>query len=198
MSLSEELVEKLPLLPLLVYMIDLYDPYGKSHSERVARLSVRLAKKYGYESLMEIELSALLHDIGKIGIPESIRRLPGKYTESEHILMQQHSVLGERLLRMIENGRVQEIILINVRHHHENWSGTGYPDNLRGEAIPLGSRIIRICDYYDALTNVRGYGNSRSHRRALEEMQEEDERLHLFDPALFQLFMGKNFWRKEE
>lgn len=194
MTLSLELLKRLPLLPLMVYVIDLYDPYGKEHSTRVAVLSVRLACFSGFDDTKDIELSALLHDIGKIGIPEYLRRLPGKYTEAERVLMQQHADLGEQLLRRVQNGSVSENIILSVKHHHEDWNGTGYPDNLKGESIPLGARIIRLADYYDAVTHVRGYALSKTHTEAIQMMKQDQEARKIFDPALFQIFLSDEFW----
>lgn len=192
------LTRKLPLLPLLVYIIDLYDPYGKAHSRRVAELAGRLAKAYHYQDVSEIELSALLHDVGKIGIPESIRRLSGKFTDAERLLMQQHPQIGERLLTMVIDGVVSQIVIDNVRHHHENWDGSGYPDNLKSDAIPLGSRIVRICDSYDAITHVRGYAQPRTHAEALTEMRSEQALRTVYDPELFKIFMDDSFWLRND
>lgn len=189
------LSKKLPLLPLLVYLADLGDPYGADHSKRVAGLCSKLGKACGYVKTEELELSAMLHDIGKIGIPEFIRRLPGKYTDIERLVMQQHSVMGEKLLRLVQNGTIDSVVISNVRHHHEDWGGTGYPDGLKGEAIPLGARIIRIVDYYDAITNVRGYVNRMSHEDAVRMLREEQDKKRVFDPKLFEIFTSDEFWR---
>lgn len=179
-------------LPLLTAIIGDLDPYGVGHSERVTRLSMQLARRAGFKDntleMDEIELASLMHDIGKIGIPESIRRMPGEYTFAERIIMKQHTLIGVQYLEKA-NGTISARVKLYVMHHHENWGGTGYPDRLRGEAIPLGARIIRICDTFDALTHERGYRRAKADKDAVQEMIDEQVRQPWADPNLFRLFL---------
>jgi putative nucleotidyltransferase with HDIG domain len=179
-------------LPLLTSIIGTLDPYGVGHSERVARLAMQLARKAGVKDntteMDEIELSALMHDIGKIGIPESIRRMPGEYTFAERIIMKQHPIIGVEFLEKA-NGSISLNVKKDVKHHHEDWGGTGYPDRLQEDAIPFGARLLRICDFYDALTHQRGYRSPFPKETALQIMIDEQIRQVWADPNLFRLFM---------
>lgn len=179
-------------LPLLTSIIGTLDPYGIGHSERVTRLSMQLARRAGMKDntteMDELELSSLLHDIGKIGIPESIRRMPGEYTFAERILMKQHPLIGVEFLEKA-NGSISPNVKKYVLHHHEDWGGTGYPDRLQGNDIPFGSRIIRICDFFDAMTHERGYKAPQSKSEAIRLMTDEQIRQVWADPDLLRLFM---------
>lgn len=185
--------EATSLLPLLQYIIGMYDPYGVGHSARVKALCVKLAGLYGIGTstklMRDLETAADLHDIGKIGIPENIRRQPGPYLAAERMLMEQHPIIGEKLLRKASNGYVNDQVCLIVRHHHEDWSGQGYPDGLKDDAIPIGSRIIRICDFYDALTNVRGYQSAMSKGDALQFLTDRQIQIVWADPELLRLFL---------
>jgi HD-GYP domain-containing protein (c-di-GMP phosphodiesterase class II) len=138
--------------------VDAKDGYTHRHSERVAALSRRLAAEIGEgpDVQAHVELSALLHDVGKIAVPDSILNKPGKLEPEEFAAMKEHPVHGARILANIQSPLVIAI-LPGVRHHHERWDGTGYPDGLAGEAIPLLGRIIGVADFVDALTSTRSY-----------------------------------------
>jgi putative nucleotidyltransferase with HDIG domain len=120
------------------------------------------------EEIQDIRWGALLHDIGKIGVPDGILRKPGALTDEEWGTMRQHPVIGEQILLPVE--RMQGVARI-VRHHHEKWDGTGYPDGLRGEAIPLGARILAAVDAYGAITDERPYKQARSHEDGIHELR---------------------------
>lgn len=179
-------------LPLLTSIIGALDPYGVGHSERVTRLAMQLARKIGIKDntteMDELELAGLMHDIGKIGIPESIRRMPGEYTFAERVIMRQHSIIGIEFLEKA-NGSISPNVKSYVKHHHEDWGGTGYPDRLRETAIPIGARLIRIADFYDAITHQRGYRPPYSRGEALQLMVDEQIRQPWADPELFRLFL---------
>ncbi|HEY7475967.1 MAG TPA: HD domain-containing phosphohydrolase [Vicinamibacterales bacterium] len=138
--------------------VDAKDGYTHRHSERVAALSRRLAAEIGEGPDLQghVELSALLHDVGKIAVPDSILNKPGKLEPEEFAAMKEHPVHGARILANIQSPLVIAI-LPGVRHHHERWDGTGYPDGLAGVAIPLLGRIIGVADFVDALTSARSY-----------------------------------------
>jgi HD-GYP domain-containing protein (c-di-GMP phosphodiesterase class II) len=116
-----------------------------------------------------VELGAVLHDIGKVRVPESILNKTGKLTDEEWEVMRTHPEVGEHILRPIQS---LNAILPIVRHHHERWDGTGYPDKLAGRAIPLGARIVSVCDAYRAMTEDRPYRAALSNQEARKELHE--------------------------
>lgn len=138
--------------------IDAKDPYTCGHSDRVARIAVRLARELGYDGqqLNTVYMAGLLHDIGKIGVQESVLRKPGRLTDEEYAHIRSHPELGYRILRDI---RQLAEILPAVLHHHEQWDGSGYPNRLAGEEIPRIARIMAVADAYDAMTSDRPYRN---------------------------------------
>jgi response regulator RpfG family c-di-GMP phosphodiesterase len=138
----------------LAAAIDARDPYTRGHSEQVARYVVRLAETLGYAPpwVERLRYAALLHDVGKIAIPDAVLLKSTRLSRSEFELMQQHSVIGANIVASVFTN-VSRI----VRHHHETWEGTGYPDGLAGEAIPLESRMIAVADAFDAMTSDRAY-----------------------------------------
>ena len=145
------------------------DSYAGGHSESVVDLTAHVAAALGLDAteIRYIRSAALLHDIGKVGIPDEILHKSGPLDEEELKIMRQHPAIGERILRAIPGmGAVARI----VRHEHERWDGTGYPDRLSGEAIPIGARIILVCDAYHAMTSDRPYRAALSHPMAMSEL----------------------------
>jgi len=153
----------------LASAIDAKDEYTRHHSTRVTDFTLKIAAKMGFseKELGELELAAVLHDVGKIGVPESILNKPGKLTNEEFKIIQEHPVRGEAILSPVielkEIGRI-------VRAHHERYDGKGYPDKLKGREIPLGARIMSIADTYDSITSERPYRKAASHRYAVKEI----------------------------
>ena len=149
--------------------VDARDPYTAGHSERVAAISSKIAKKLGVtkKELAQIELAAHFHDIGKIGVPDSILLKPGKLTEMELNVIKEHPGIGTNILSNIEFLKDSLPIIL---HHHENYDGGGYPYGIRGTEIPVGSRIISIADTYDAMTSDRPYRKALSHEEAIQEI----------------------------
>ncbi len=143
--------------------IDAKDGYTHRHSERVAALASRIAAEMGLGADHQelAELSALLHDVGKIAVPDSILNKPGRLTPEEFAEMRKHPVHGAQILSNIQSPLV-EAVLPGVRYHHERWDGTGYPEGLRGDAIPLLGRLLGVADFLDALTSVRTYHAAKS------------------------------------
>jgi putative nucleotidyltransferase with HDIG domain len=140
----------------LVRAVEAKDPYTRRHSEQVAHYAVNLARHMALPA-NEVELvrvAALLHDIGKIGVPDSVLTKPGPLTQEEFALIQGHPAQGAEILRHISVFAGEALL---VRHHHESWSGGGYPDGLAGEHIPLGARIINVADSIDAMLMHRTY-----------------------------------------
>ncbi len=161
------------------------DAYTRGHCERVAELACALATRAGVEDgvLFWFRVGALLHDVGKIVLSSEILNKSDKLTADEWDVMKLHPGAGADILREINFPYDVNAI---VRHHHENWDGSGYPDALRGERIPLWARIVCLADVYDALTSDRSYKGALSHDAAIEVMRRDVRRQ--FDPALFALF----------
>ncbi|MGZ5473323.1 MAG: HD domain-containing phosphohydrolase [Thermoanaerobaculia bacterium] len=141
---------------MLAAAIDAKDPYTRGHSERVARYSIGIGKNLGLpdKEMRDLRISALLHDVGKIGIDDRILRKPGALSEDEFEVMKQHPAKGAAIM----SGVAQLIDIIpGMKYHHEKWSGGGYPDGLEGEQIPVQARIVAIADTFDAMTTNRPY-----------------------------------------
>ena len=172
------------LLPFLTSIIGLRDPHGKGHSNHVKDLSSSFGRKVDLTAtqLGTLAFAAETHDIGKIAINEFIINKPGRFTEAEYLMVQHHAQLGAHLMETL---KIDPIIPLVIRHHHENFDGSGYPDKLKGDQIPLEARIIRITDTYDALTSNRGYRPAYSHRKALAIMEQDNV---FFDPELLEVF----------
>jgi diguanylate cyclase (GGDEF)-like protein len=170
----------------LAKAVDARDAYTGSHSERVGDLAARIARRLGLdEAQTELtRLAASLHDLGKLAIPEEILRKPGVLSESERLVLERHPQIGFRMLESLGVEPIADWVL----HHHERWDGTGYPDKLAGEAIPLSARILCIADVWDALVTDRPYRTAFTRERAREIMQADVGAA--FDPALFKLFIG--------
>jgi len=140
----------------MVAAIDAKDPYTRGHSRRVQAISTAIGRQMGLDDtqIRELEISALMHDIGKLGIDESLLRKPGLLTSSERKALEQHPVFGAQIMRHIP---MFQNMLPGMLHHHERWDGSGYPDGLTGESIPLYGRIIAVADTFDAMTSSRPY-----------------------------------------
>ena len=171
----------------LASAVDAKDPYTARHSLRVSRLALLLADaiRLSPEERYVLELSAWMHDVGKIGVPDSILTKPSPLTEDEFAVMKAHPVKGGEIVGEIEDlGVVADVI----SHHHERMDGCGYPDGLRGEAIPLASRIILIADAFEALVADRRYRKSVGRDVAIRELQEHCGTQ--FDPELVRAFIS--------
>jgi len=146
------------------------DAVTSQHTEEVVRLAVAVAAELelDLEAVRNVELGAVLHDIGKVRVPETILNKRGPLTDEEWAVMRTHPEVGERILQPIQS--LQAILPI-VRHHHERWDGGGYPDGLVGRAIPLGARIVAVCDAFRAMTEDRPYRASREEAEAVGELR---------------------------
>ncbi|HEY6072641.1 MAG TPA: HD domain-containing phosphohydrolase [Anaerolineales bacterium] len=172
------------LLPFLVHLMNLRDPHARRHSEHVSALSLALAQSLELttEEQEIIRFAAAIHDIGKLAINDFLMNKPGRFTTPEYLMMQQHALLGADMLYKLDlDPRVVSMVL----QHHENFDGSGYPGGNRGDAIPLGARIIRLADTYDALTSNRGYHVARPAAEAMAIMESVSE---CFDPELQEAF----------
>jgi putative nucleotidyltransferase with HDIG domain len=170
----------------LARAIDAKDAVTHGHIRRVQQWAVDLARRMGLRSELEVravEAAALLHDVGKLAMPEHILNKPGRLTAAEFERMKMHAKIGAEILSEIE---FPYPVVPIVRHHHENWDGTGYPDQIAGEAIPLGARILAVVDCYDALTSHRPYRRAVSPRDAFALIEERSGTM--YDPAVVAAF----------
>jgi len=163
------------------------DEHTRLHSDRVVQLSIEVGVHIGLsaDELDMLTLGAQFHDLGKIGIPDNVLRKPAAFEQAEWECMKQHVVIGEQIILAI-NGKRSPAIARTVRHHHENFDGSGYPDGLSGTKIPLHSRIISLADSYDAMVDTRPYHRPRLHREVLDILARESGAKH--DPDLLQAF----------
>jgi putative nucleotidyltransferase with HDIG domain len=165
----------------LAAAIDAKDPYTRGHSERVARYSSLVAKEMGLpsEDVRRVRLSALLHDVGKIGIDDRIIRKPTALTEEEFEIMKSHPVKGAAIMDAIPE---LHDVIPGMKHHHERWEGGGYPDGLAGEEIPLQARIVSVADTFDAMTTTRPYQQAMDLRFVFQRLR--DLAGNRFDPQV--------------
>ena len=160
------------MVETLVATVEAKDIYTYGHSARVSNLALQIAEHLEFPEAKreEIKVAGLLHDIGKIGIPEGILSKAGKLTDDEWEYVRSHPHIGEGILRQLGSPRLADIQLM-VRHHHEKLDGTGYPDGLSGKAVPVGARVLAVADAYDAMTSNRPYRAPMSSAAAIEELQ---------------------------
>jgi len=160
------------------------DEYTQNHCERVRHLAVATGQHFGFdkESLLQLETAAIFHDIGKIGIPDEILLSPNKLTDEQYQQMKTHAIVGASIVEKLDVPQSQEIADI-ILHHHEHYDGSGYPYGIKGEEIPLASRIITVIDVFDALSSRRPYRDPVSAEKTLAIMA--NEMSHEFDPVVF-------------
>lgn len=172
-------------LQALTAALETRDLETHGHSERVVTYSLRLGREYGLDSarMKSLEFGSLLHDIGKIGVPDLILRKPAKLTEEEWVLMREHPLHGQQILRGIE---FLEGAARVVAQHHEKWDGSGYPLGLRGEEIDLCARIFSVADAFDAITSDRVYRKGKPYQAAAQEL--DDWAGKQFDPKVVEAF----------
>lgn len=172
-------------LKALTAALETRDSETHGHSERVVSYSLRLGREYGLNSdeMKSLEFGSLLHDIGKIGVPDSILRKPAKLTEEEWVRMREHPLHGQQILRGIEF--LQGAARV-VAQHHEKWDGTGYPLGLRAEDIDICARIFAVADAFDAITSDRVYRRGKSYEAAAQEL--DDWAGRQFDPKVVEAF----------
>ena len=188
---TNDLVERqkslfIAMVKSLVSALDAKDIYTRHHSTRVTEYTLKIARKmnFGVREMADLELAALLHDVGKIGVPEYVLNKKSKLTEEEMGLIRQHPTHAESILKpVVELNQISKI----VRAHHERYDGTGYPDRLRGLEIPLAARIMAVADTYDAITSERPYRGAESHSFAVKEIIKFSG--IQFDPEVVQHFI---------
>ena len=167
--------------------LELFDKETEGHSQRVTDLSLKVAKSLGItgDNLEHIRRGALLHDIGKMGVPEDILNKPGPLTEEERKIIQRHPVVAYNLLKNIPY--LQPALSIPY-YHHERWDGTGYPRNLREEEIPLEARVFAIVDNWDALLSDRPYRKAWERQQVIDYLKEQSGKM--FDPKVLSAFFN--------
>ncbi|MCI0457949.1 MAG: response regulator [Gemmataceae bacterium] len=182
----DELESAETVLFALARSIEGKDPYTEGHCERLSSYSAQLGERIGLpeEEITALRRGGVVHDIGKVAVPDAILLKPGPLTAEERDVIQKHPVVGERICSPLKSFRS---VLPIIRHHHEKYNGTGYPDGLKGEDIPLTARVLQIVDVYDALTTARPYKRALTREEALEVMEQEVAK-GWWDPQLFELF----------
>lgn len=172
---TDELEHAGTVLFSLALSIEAKDPYTEGHCERLSQYSVALARRLGRPEEQQIALrrGGIVHDIGKVAVPENILQKPGPLTAEERKIMEQHTVVGERICAPLKS--FHEVLPI-IRSHHERIDGTGYPDGLKGNEIPLTARILTTVDIYDALTTDRPYRKALPQAEAFATIREEVKR----------------------
>jgi putative two-component system response regulator len=172
---TDELENAETVLFSLALSIEAKDRYTEGHCERLSKYSVAMAERLGLPDELRVALrrAGVVHDIGKIGVPEHILTKPGPLNDEEWKIMKQHPVTGERICAPLKSFRH---VLPVIRHHHEKLDGSGYPDGLSGDQIPLTARILQIADVYDALTTERPYRTALEAQQALGVIRDEVRR----------------------
>ena len=183
---TDELENAESVLLSLANSIEARDPYTMGHCERLSNMSACLAEKLGLpeEEIKALRRAGIVHDIGKVVVPDAILLKPGPLSPEEIIVMRKHPVVGERICAPLKTFR---LVLPIIRHHHEKHDGSGYPDGLRNGEIPLTAAILQLADVYDALTTNRPYRNASPSDVALQIMEDEAA-LGWWDRGLFDAF----------
>ena len=194
-SYTDELERAESVVFALARSIEGKDPYTEGHCERLAEYSSRLGKRIGLPSelITALRWGGIVHDIGKVAVPEAILLKPGPLTPEEWEIMRHHPVTGERICSPLRSFRY---VLPIIRHHHERFNGTGYPDGLEGEKIPVTARVLQLADVYDALTTERPYKRALTQDEAMATMEQEVQR-GWWDPTLFAQFRQMMAERRE-
>ncbi|MGH9737819.1 MAG: response regulator [Candidatus Acidiferrales bacterium] len=172
---TDELEHAESVLFTLAYSIEARDPYTHGHCERLADMSSRLGEKLGLpeDQIRALRRAGVVHDIGKVAVPDAILLKPGPLSEEQTLVMRKHPVVGERICAPLRTFR---LVLPIIRHHHERHDGSGYPDGLHNSQIPVTAAVLQLADVYDALTSDRPYRNASTSAVALAIMQEEAKR----------------------
>ena len=185
--LNDQLVNVENIILALAAAIEAKDPYTEGHVDRVASYALILGREIGLApwELQLLRKAAILHDVGKIGVNESVLLKPGPLSADEFNHMKSHTVIGERICKPLQQDR---LILEVIRHHHERYDGKGYPDGLAGEDIPIAARIMAVVDAYDALTSDRPYRKRLSQEQAVQILKQEAGKQ--FDPKIAMAFVS--------
>lgn len=193
-AFTDELERADAVIFALARSIEGKDPYTEGHCERLADYSARLGEHIGLpaEEIKALRRAGVVHDIGKVAVPDSILLKPSRLTRSEETILRLHPVVGERICASLKSF---QLVLPIIRHHHEKMNGSGYPDGLRGKQIPLTVRVLQVVDVYDALSTQRPYKAALSGARAFEVMNNEVKK-GWWDPEVLAAF--KELMRADE
>jgi len=180
---ADELERAETVLFALARSIEGKDPYTEGHCERLSVYAAKLGQRLGFpeEEVVALRRAGIVHDIGKVAVPDAILLKPARLEPEEWVVMRQHPIVGDRICSGLKSFR---LVLPVIRHHHEKLNGTGYPDRLKGEAIPRTARALQIVDVFDALTTKRPYKEALSLDEALEVMRQEVAK-GWWDPGFF-------------
>jgi putative two-component system response regulator len=183
---TDELENAEAVLCTLGLSVEARDPYTEGHCERLARYAGDLGRRMGLDeaSVVALRRGGYLHDLGKITVPDEILKKGANLSPQEWDIMKRHPITGENICKPLKSLR---LVLPIIRHHHEHWNGTGYPDGLIGRQIPMLSRILQVVDVYDALRTERPYKPALTHEQAAKTMREE-ARAGLWDGDLVDEF----------
>lgn len=178
--------DKINIIRALSSTVDAKDHHTSGHSQKVSEYSLKIAEAMGMpeRDLENIKYAALLHDIGKIGIPDEIIKKPTRLTPEEFEIVKKHPVIGARIIKEIES--LSPMVPI-IMHHHERFDGKGYPDGLKGEAIPVGARIVHVTDAYDTMVSARSYRDMLPSELAVSELRKNAGTQ--FDPKIVEIFI---------
>ena len=173
--ITDELENAETVLCMLARSIEAKDPYTEGHCDRLSRYTVSLGESIGlsYEECVALRRGGIIHDIGKVAVPEFVLLKPGPLDAGERKIMEEHTIVGEHICAPLKSFRN---VLPIIRSHHEKQNGTGYPDHLKGGEIPLTARVLQTVDVYDSLTTNRPYREALSRENALAVMWEETGR----------------------
>src|SRR5207253_2268108 len=185
-AFTDELERAEAVLFTLARSIEEKDPYTEGHCARLAEYSARLGEHIGLSApeIKALRRAGVVHDIGKVAVPDTILLKPARLTRTEQLILWRHPVIGERICFPLKSF---QMVLPIIRHHHEKMNGTGYPDCLQGEDIPITARVLTIVDVYDALTTERPYKEALGEDQALAVMKKEVKK-GWWDPRLFDAF----------
>jgi HD-GYP domain-containing protein (c-di-GMP phosphodiesterase class II) len=185
MDIPREFYEAIDAKAMAVLVaLDERDRLTCRHCNRVAALAVELGRQSGLSErdLKALHIAAGFHDIGKIGIPDSVLKKPTPFDDDDWAIMKTHPARSERII-LAAGLKDGDVIALAVRHHHERYDGGGYPDGLAGDAIPILGRMVAIVDAYDAMATARHHGHAKTHAEIMEELRQEQGRQH--DASLF-------------
>jgi putative two-component system response regulator len=185
---TDELESAEAVLCSLGLSVESRDPYTEGHCERLARYAAEMGRhlRLDEDSIIALKRGGYLHDLGKITVPDAVLKKHANLTPEEWVIMRQHPVTGERICKPLRSLR---LVLPIIRHHHEHYDGSGYPDGLKGEDIPLLARILQVVDVYDALRTARPYKPAMTHEEA-ENVMTDEANAGMWDPNLVEAFFA--------